>query len=173
MLTTKQGLVAAPLLLHLTAMYWRFCPGPVWCSSVPPNVYSYVQSHYWSNGLFSYWTINNLPNFLLAAPILLLTWRGVRFMHSSSQHLVLAPAALRASLLCRVLTAQWAFMALLCLLSMNVQVATRFLSALPPLYWFSAHSLLHHPEQGLRILQFFLVYSVLGIGLFSTFLPWT
>lgn len=56
-----------------------------WCEKAIPSVYSWVQSHYWyaclpgrltyltlprNVGLFRYWTISNLPLFLVAAPML-------------------------------------------------------------------------------------------------------
>ncbi|KAG9187446.1 phosphatidylinositol glycan, class V [Alternaria panax] len=46
-----------------------------WCDQSFPSIYSWVQSHYWNVGLFRYWTLSNLPLFLLAAPVswLLLT----------------------------------------------------------------------------------------------------
>ncbi|RMZ15539.1 hypothetical protein D0862_01629 [Hortaea werneckii] len=40
-----------------------------WCTAFPPSIYSFVQKEYWNVGLFRYWTLNNLPLFLLAAPL--------------------------------------------------------------------------------------------------------
>jgi phosphatidylinositol glycan class V len=42
-----------------------------WCSALPPSIYTFVQRHYWNNGFLRYWTLSNLPLFLLAAPMLL------------------------------------------------------------------------------------------------------
>ncbi|KAH3901058.1 related to GPI mannosyltransferase 2 [Saccharomycodes ludwigii] len=48
-----------------------------WCSTsitsylpfiTKTNLYSYIQSEYWNVGLFKYWTLNNIPNFLFAIP---------------------------------------------------------------------------------------------------------
>ena len=44
-------------------------PSP-WCQKVYPDVYSYVQGKYWDVGLFKYYRISQIPNFLLAAPVL-------------------------------------------------------------------------------------------------------
>ncbi|KAF3037775.1 ER membrane glycoprotein subunit of the GPI transamidase complex-like protein [Didymella heteroderae] len=41
-----------------------------WCEKSVPSIYSWVQSHYWNVGLFRYWTMSNLPLFLLALPML-------------------------------------------------------------------------------------------------------
>ncbi|KAF2849981.1 glycosyltransferase family 76 protein [Plenodomus tracheiphilus IPT5] len=41
-----------------------------WCEKSIPSIYSWVQSQYWNVGLFRYWTISNLPLFVLAAPVL-------------------------------------------------------------------------------------------------------
>ncbi|PNG99104.1 GPI mannosyltransferase 2, partial [Tetrabaena socialis] len=48
-----------------------------WCSSRVPYVYGFVQAQYWGVGLFRYWTLQQLPNFLLAAPVLLLSAVGL------------------------------------------------------------------------------------------------
>jgi phosphatidylinositol glycan class V len=42
-----------------------------WCSDFPPSIYTFVQRHYWNNGFLRYWTLSNLPLFLLAMPMLL------------------------------------------------------------------------------------------------------
>ena len=52
--------------------YTTYCmPQPTrpWCSALPPSIYTFVQSHYWNVGLFRYWTVSNLPLFLLALPL--------------------------------------------------------------------------------------------------------
>lgn len=62
---------------------WRkFCAGGAnddmaWCHDRPfPSLYSHIQSAYWGVGLLRYWQWKQLPNFLLAAPVLLLTVCG-------------------------------------------------------------------------------------------------
>ncbi|KAH7092999.1 GPI mannosyltransferase 2 [Paraphoma chrysanthemicola] len=72
--------------------YRRFCVGistsetPPWCKKTIPSVYSWVQSRYWNVGLFRYWTLPNLPLFLMAAPMLwLLLQSSATVLHSSFQ----------------------------------------------------------------------------------------
>ncbi|PWY99352.1 mannosyltransferase [Testicularia cyperi] len=80
-------LIMAPFVLFQVWAYGRFCsssgeadsetlPRP-WCSSTIPSVYSFVQSHYWNVGLFRYWHLAQLPNFVLAAPVIVLACYGV------------------------------------------------------------------------------------------------
>lgn len=47
-----------------------------WCRRPVPNLYSHIQSAYWGVGFLRYWQWKQLPNFLLAAPALLLTACG-------------------------------------------------------------------------------------------------
>ncbi len=48
-----------------------------WCQARPfPSLYSHIQGEYWGVGLLRYWRWRQLPNFLLAAPALLLTAQG-------------------------------------------------------------------------------------------------
>ncbi|KAF2707007.1 glycosyltransferase family 76 protein [Pleomassaria siparia CBS 279.74] len=41
-----------------------------WCKRTIPSIYSWVQSTYWNVGFLRYWTLSNLPLFLIAAPMM-------------------------------------------------------------------------------------------------------
>ncbi|KAH9301909.1 hypothetical protein KI387_013492, partial [Taxus chinensis] len=43
-----------------------------WCMANVPYLYGFVQSHYWDVGVLRYFQLKQLPNFLLASPMLLL-----------------------------------------------------------------------------------------------------
>ncbi|GAB7364050.1 hypothetical protein MBLNU230_g4605t1 [Neophaeotheca triangularis] len=53
--------------------YFEYCTAGhtrPWCDWTVPSIYSWVQSEYWNVGFLKYWTVSNLPLFLLAAPML-------------------------------------------------------------------------------------------------------
>ena len=47
-------------------------PSP-WCNDSIPLAYNYIQKNYWEQGLFNYWEWKNIPHFLLATPVVLLS----------------------------------------------------------------------------------------------------
>lgn len=66
-------LVAIGYAAPQAVAYREYCRGPnprMWCERIPPSIYSWVQEHYWGVGFLRYWTLNNAPLFLLAAPML-------------------------------------------------------------------------------------------------------
>lgn len=65
---------------------------------------------------------------------------------------------------------QWAAMAALV---MHVQVATRFLSSCPCLYWYGAHLCRRSGRWRLLIWGYCLCYMLLGALMFTNFYPWT
>lgn len=83
-------LIISPVVLHQAAAYMQFCMeenSPQWCQKRLPLIYSHVQAKYWNAGLFQYWTISQIPNFLLAAPSLaLLIWAGWTHMRARGNH---------------------------------------------------------------------------------------
>lgn len=53
--------------------YFKYCQQDVrrpWCDNFPPSIYSFVQQRYWNVGFLRYWTLSNLPLFLIALPML-------------------------------------------------------------------------------------------------------
>ncbi|KAF2075775.1 hypothetical protein CYY_002908 [Polysphondylium violaceum] len=49
-----------------------------WCNTEAtgalfPNLYSFVQNHYWNQGFFNYYTVQQIPNFLFATPIVVIS----------------------------------------------------------------------------------------------------
>lgn len=147
----------APYILHLYNGYRAFCLDTgsqlrPWCSSRVPSIYSYVQSEYWVNGLFRYWTLQQLPNIVLALPVLVL------LMHASITQIRLSFVPLLADriygkevtskpetrigpLLVHSVT-PYAIHALLLsailLFFANTQIALRLSSTMPFTYWAAA-----------------------------------
>ncbi|KAI0739611.1 GPI mannosyltransferase 2 [Daedaleopsis nitida] len=74
--TALSALTIVPFMHHQYAAYQLFCTHTrepaSWCGAFPPFVYTYVQAKYWNVGFLRYWTVQQLPNFLLGAPPLAL-----------------------------------------------------------------------------------------------------
>ncbi|WWC86193.1 uncharacterized protein L201_001066 [Kwoniella dendrophila CBS 6074] len=75
-------LTISPFLIFQWYAYQSFCSNPndsekrPWCDQKLPFVYGFVQKEYWNNGLFNYWSISNIPNFILPLPIFLVSISG-------------------------------------------------------------------------------------------------
>ena len=58
---------------------------PKWCKN--SNVYKHVQERYWGSGvIFGYWTVNQIPNFLLAFPVLFLSYSSFYLYLRDTRH---------------------------------------------------------------------------------------
>lgn len=68
----------AAVQFYVQALYCHQSqPQPPYCTQAFPAAYQHIQSRYWNVGLFRYWTLQQLPNWLLAAPVLLLSLHGL------------------------------------------------------------------------------------------------
>lgn len=129
-----------------------------WCNSTLPLSYSYVQSHYWGVGFLKYYKLKQIPNFILATPIIVLL-----MYHSLSYVICNIRLCLRLGLRISIfgysnkmsyMTKQISkcfgtndptmfvyvvhvlFLCIFCILFVHIQVSTRLLaSASPVLYW--------------------------------------
>ncbi|ORX34138.1 GPI mannosyltransferase 2 [Kockovaella imperatae] len=72
-------IVASPFIAFQVYAYRSFCvPSPTrpWCSAKLPLAYSFVQAEYWNNGWLNYWTLQQLPNLIIALPVLIPSYWG-------------------------------------------------------------------------------------------------
>ncbi|KAG5680273.1 hypothetical protein PVAND_009792 [Polypedilum vanderplanki] len=129
-----------------------------WCLSNFPVAYSYIQEHYWNVGYMNYYEFKQIPNFLLAAPIVLIILVNafIYFINNQDYCWRLGIFNLRQSILRKTSIAdqnQFVFivhavaMCLFCIFFIHVQVTTRILaSSNPMLYFFCANYFM--PESG-------------------------
>jgi len=182
-----QCLIAtSPFLLHLRNGYTHFCANrkePAdWCQEDFPNVYAHVQSSYWGVGMFNYFTVQQLPNFVLAAPVLLL-WAAAVIRYGRADPLRFVSGGLLRSKLAvesgflstgvALHVSHFFALVMISLPVMHVQVMTRLLVASPALYWYAADLFRHDDWRAKAVLTYFLSYIAIGYVLHCNFLPWT
>ncbi|XP_062395236.1 palmitoyltransferase ZDHHC18-A [Sardina pilchardus] len=131
-------------------------PLPPWCSKPLPLLYSYIQDAYWDVGFLRYFQFKQIPNFLLALPIVTLgslaayvyvrsdreycLWLGLFNRHAKEKEE--KPPCGFFSRKVYVYVVQAMVLLVSGFFCMHVQVLTRFLgSSSPVTYWISAHLL--------------------------------
>lgn len=122
-----------------------------WCSSNFPVSYSYVQEHYWNVGYLNYYEFKQIPNFLLAMPIILIILvNAFKFFLRNQAYCYrlgifnLRPSVLRTTAVSDqnqfVFIAHAVVLTLFCILFIHIQVTTRLMaSSSPMLYFFCAN----------------------------------
>lgn len=170
-----------------------------WCAKVIPNfsaMYMFVQSEYWNVGLFKYYELKQIPNFFLAAPIIVLSgYSLLRFFRAAARVGLGGDkrAARQATIGAETpYYVHWLFLLVNALLVVHIQVTTRLLCACPPLFWAPAAFAVRDAagkdndnteavgntgpkmsRKGKLVVGYFLLYTVLGSVLFPAFYPWT
>lgn len=170
-----------------------------WCEKKLPLLYSFVQIEYWNCGFMRYYTFNNIPNFFLAIPMIIISSWGIISYCKYDWHRIITLGLISRNekkkndssktyfssyLLPHIFL--WAFLLLYCCTSMHIQVITRFFSSVPTLYWFVAWLIYSHDDVifkknnsnniktinwGYIILYYFIFYGILGVVLFTAFYP--
>ncbi|XP_069693057.1 GPI mannosyltransferase 2 [Periplaneta americana] len=135
-----------------------------WCNSTIPLAYSYVQDHYWNVGFLRYYHWKQIPNFLLAIPIIwIILVHAYRFVkqHPNQCRLLglwedpsrtddpkviekmrikMKQNEIKYAPEMLVYIVHVVFLTIFCTLCIHVQVTTRMVaSASPVLYWFIAY----------------------------------
>lgn len=147
-------------------------PSP-WCDDEIPISYSYIQKTYWGNGFLSYWEMKQVPNFLLAVPVLSIVlgtsynfmwfhWDYVKRLGLVDNNMLGMPrkpilAVRQYRVLpreCFVYVVHSAALAIFAGFFMNVQVATRLiLSASPIVPWLAAMMTTRHDKAAVPICE--------------------
>jgi phosphatidylinositol glycan class V len=167
-----------------------------WCSSMPTgaSLYGFIQKNYWNVGVFNYWELKQVPNFLIAMPMIILSSVAIfkYFKHGQNLKSTLTLGLLPGDN--SSITASepyynrnvssyilhWLFLLIFGILVMYIQVLNRFLSSqCAPLYWFAADALLQKARATKEALMpklitvYFVIYCFVGTILFTSFYPWT
>lgn len=168
--------------------YLIYCKGSdsarPWCHYPGlPNIYSFVQGEYWNVGILNYYTVNNIPNFLFASPMIIICTAaffkycaadplrfvgvGVIRQHPKNKDQAgfyndhLLP---HIFLLGFMLSYNGVFA--------HVQIITRVFTFVPVLYWFMAHLIINSTSRIKNILMSYIgIYALLGTILFSLNYP--
>ena len=165
------------MLQELPAVYIHICPVTLLVSRTSLYAMTSLNTSR-DNGLFRYWTISNIPLFLISAPTLTLlvassvqcistTWRPVQ---SSYQHELATNLYLPA---CMRLASPQLILAILVIVKHHVQIITRLSSGYPWWYMWLAFVLQNRSAQlpGRSIVQWMMIYAFIQAGLFASFLP--
>jgi len=123
-------------------------------------------------GFLKYWTPNQIPLFLLAAPMLtLLIKSGTELMGESN--LSLRATDSQGRILVRTLAGMQTLLAVLAITNYHVQIISRLSSGYPAWYWWVASYLMDKKRSslGYGIVVFITMYAAIQGGLFASFLP--
>lgn len=166
---------------HYILPFDTFCPQRGgWCetqlsASLPftsVNFYNHIQDHYWNVGFLKYWAINNIPNFLLAMPNIVVLLYSTIYFSKIYPHYRLKPLIIITQALLIMLI----FFA-------HVQIINRVSSFIPLHLWYMADRILKtsykqddtRPIGDDKIVKAYIYWLALWIPLqtvlFACFLP--
>ncbi|CAL8105822.1 unnamed protein product [Calicophoron daubneyi] len=123
---------------------------PPWCYSSLPLSYSYIQKSFWNVSLFGYYELKQIPNFLLAVPVVLLSFSCASAFYGRAPRTYKTLGLFSETPRDRRILPYILHMLFLCVYGIthiNVQVITRIIfSSCPVIYWYCAYSLCDSPH---------------------------
>lgn len=138
--------------------YQSFCPERgEWCNNMIPSLFAYAQKHYWNNGFLNYWTANNIPNFLISLPIVLINSYLIKYFIREYPVKQFIPYLMVNGVTLILGVFFW-----------NIQILNRVLNFNPVFYWFLA---VDNSKNNKIILIGILTWIIIHSGLFASFLP--
>ncbi|CAI2166525.1 12123_t:CDS:2 [Funneliformis geosporum] len=178
--------------------YYHYCilylPQRPWCNGTIPLLYSFVQSFYWNCGFLNYYEVKQIPNFLLASPMIFLSFYGIYSYSKFDFKRILTLGLQQRSETTLESSSSpyhgthellpfiylWAILLVYSINFMHVQVITRFFSSQPIVYWFVTDLFIKSLSEdasrwdkflGYGMLVYFILYGGSGIILFANFFP--
>ncbi|GAA6054109.1 hypothetical protein NBRC10513_006125 [Rhodotorula toruloides] len=195
-------LSSLPFLAFQRYVYTLFCSEPSslrpWCTEGLGFSYGWIQSEYWDVGLFRYWTLLQLPNFLLAAPVLALSLAASYSFYRSNLAFTLRstlpflplslapsapprhanpseplsnPSSPSATLALIPLIHLHTLLTLLLLTTAHVQIVLRVCVTNPVVWWYAAELVCSGSRWGRRWVVYCVVWGTVATGLWAVFLP--
>ncbi|OII73427.1 uncharacterized protein cubi_02639 [Cryptosporidium ubiquitum] len=176
-----------PFLIYLVYAYFRYCVNisisRPWCQFLIPNIYSFVQNEYWSNGIFNYWRIEKLDKFILIVPFILVTVYSIKifFIKKSEKDKNDTSSIINQTLHhfqnCYSVFGyffQVYFLLISILLYGYVEVIIRLFNCIPIYFTLMGY---FFQNQSSKLTSLFLIYQIFtfifGSIWFPNFLPWT
>ncbi|ANZ76472.1 BA75_04317T0 [Komagataella pastoris] len=133
-----------------------------WCHSRLPSLTLYAQKNYWNNGFLRYWTLNNVPNFLIGLPTVLVLLASVfhRYRHQGKLVTDL-----------KLVTIVYLVLNVTC---WHVQIINRVSNFIPINCWMLSEMILDDSPQrkvALGVITYYIAWNLIQTSLYSSFLP--
>lgn len=176
--TLPYAIIAIPYLLHNYLTHISLCEthssSLLLCSLPFFSAYSSLQEQFWEVGWLRRFQIRQLPNFLLATPMIICVvicvmplTRPLRVAWNKKALLSLATAPLAPHILhVMILTA-------ICFFIAHVQITTRVVASSCPVLYLMLAEHMQHSRFRDWIVAYFLFYAVFGLILQPNNYPWT
>lgn len=138
--------------------YKIYCPERgEWCNSMTKSLVSYAQAHYWNNGFLNYFTVGNIPLFIIAMPQFVIMGKSIWCFRNWT---TMRPVIL--------VTAVYLFVQFTYL---HVQIVNRVSTFLPIHLWYVSYLLTISDKWGKIISKWWLIWVFVQTELFAAFLP--
>ncbi|VDM33756.1 unnamed protein product [Hydatigera taeniaeformis] len=123
---------------------------PDWCAGVPWSSYMLLQKRFWGVDTLAYYRWKQVPNFLLALPVLFLVFKTVSLFGQKAAKTLFSFGIFEDSIKQRLLLPyvyHALFLSAYGIVNVHIQVLTRMLfSSCPVLYWYCASVLLNEQD---------------------------